>query len=287
MISQFLVCPFDEQLLSALSGRSVVVRIDDIRELSRVEEVLERNRSHLHCLVIESDASVVSLRYQESWSHIPIALFSPELGRFRDLAGQLGVLRKLNLRVYLPSDRAASFASLRVLSSLGIESALVFSKEGLDWERVADLMTYALLGQRPRAGIAPFNYVASRYQHERRTDFGAVYFDDPHTYLHVGAGGCVALSDADLKAGVYLAESVEELNNIENHQKFRAHEGRWREFFLKTDGCAYCPGWRICLGKHADTVERDPGCREFFAEFLDSVEQHQSLTSKGKLVWQP
>jgi hypothetical protein len=283
--SRILVCPFDRRLLETLRGWRVVLRLPDAAELGDAIAVAGASGVELHCVAIESDAAVSAHPYEGAWKEAPIALHAPRLGPFRELVGLLPRIRKLDIRIFLPTDDPESLRSLRILSSLDVPCGLVFG-DRVDWEELADLMTYALLPLVPNGPISPFAEVAERYTPKAYTDFGHVYFDDPSRYLHLGEDGRVALSAADVAAGEFLADRVDELNGLEDHPAYRARVGGWRSsYFLDAEGCASCPGFRVCLGRVAHLKDDEGGCSAFFAELMDVVEQHQTRAPRS--TWQP
>jgi len=288
--SHFLVCPFEETLIQRLRGRSIVPIIKSIEDVPKVVGTVDQAGAHLHCLQICTKAPLSTLPFREEWRHVPIALYASGLGRFPEFIRRLPIIRQLNLRVYLSTHSDENYTSIRILSSLGIETAVVFNREKIDWERLNDLMSYAFFAQGPHADIAPFHYVSTRYNKNGRTDFGAIYFDDPSTYLHLDKQGRVALSAEDLRAGHFLIEDIEMIEQIEKHEKYREGLERWREVFLRGFGCASCPGWRICLGKFSRTPLDGQGCRGFFTEMMDKVEKFQEINrqrTEQKILWQP
>jgi hypothetical protein len=288
--SHFLVCPFEEKLIQRLRGKSIVPVIKSIEDLPTVVGTVEKAGAHLHCLQICTKAPLSTLPFEEEWRHVPIALYTPSLGRFPEFIRRLPIIRQLNLRVYLSTASDENYTSIRILSSLGIETAVVFQQDKIEWGRLLDLMSYAFFAQAPHAGIAPFHYVTTRYKKNERTDFGAVYFGDPWTYLHLDKQGRVALSAEDLEAGHFLFEDIEKIEKIDENQNYLESLEKWREIFLHGFGCASCPGWRICLGKFSRTAPNGPGCREFFAEMMDRVEKYQEINRQliqQKILWQP
>lgn len=286
MTSHILVCPFNENLLQLIKGRSLVLRANQVEEISSVVQYIKSGQIHIHCLWVHTAVPLASIAFQQDWLDIPLALYVPGPGCLRDLIRQLPLLRQLNIRVYLPTDLEENYTGLRILSSLGIESSLVFKKPGLNWELLSDLMTYALLGLIPHAPIEPFNYIASHYDRHRRTDYSAVYFEDPSRYLHLDEEGYIALSPKDLAVGNFIGH-ITELGDLDQCAAYNKRLEGWRDFFLETDGCAYCQGWRVCLGKFVDVRQSNPGCQQFFTELMDVVEQHQSLRNGNRVIWQP
>ena len=288
MNSPILVCPADLNLLNRLQGRTLVIRLE---ESDNIPEVMQYSRTlqiNLHCLWVNTEIPITSVLFHELWQDIPLAWYASSLGRLRDLVKQLPMLKKLNIRIYLPTTIRENYAAVRILSSLGINAALVLNGRGQDWEMIGDLMTYALFGLGPHAPIEPFHYIASHYAPNQRTDFSVVYFNDPSRYLHVDVQGRIAMSQEDLLAGNFIAQDINTLGAPEQCCGYIQGLEGWRSFFLEPAGCAYCPGWRVCLGKYAKFKENNPGCVDFFVELMDSVEQYRSQKhDRVKDIWQP
>lgn len=287
MTSHFLVCDHDRDLFSTLGGRSLVVNLKSVDDISDVYQDSQRFDFHIHCLNIKTGRGLSDIFVKEDWDNLPIALHVSALGRFHDFIRRLPVIRKLNIRVYLSSENPENYTSSRILSSLGIDSAIELRPGHVDWDAAADLMTYALLGMVPHAPIDPFQYIAEKYDTGRNTEFGAVYFDDPTTYLYLSRDGKVAASEAELEKGEFIAASIEEIDSIEESDAYTSRNRKWMEHFMKPEGCAYCPAWRVCLGKFSESAKEDPGCVNLFSETMDVVEQFQSRQNGDRHLWRP
>jgi hypothetical protein len=285
--SRILVVPYRQGLLERLSGYCLVIRVNDPEEIQKAEADAQSFRFLLHCVQLHIDAPLASVPFEEAWSSVPLALFVPSLGRMRDLVRLLPLVRRLNLRVYLPADTADGFTAVRLLSSLGVPTAVDFSHGPPRWDLASDLATYALLGLVPHAPIEPFQFLTARYRPAEFTDFGSVLFDDPARYLHLDEVGRVAVSAAELTAGEFIADHPAAMGDPEEIPAHRAYVNRWRSSFLRLDGCAICQAWRICRGRFASGASQDQGCRAFFSELMGLVEQRQALGSPGQETWQP
>jgi hypothetical protein len=121
----------------------------------------------------------------------------------------------------------------------------------------------------------------------QRNDYGAVYFDDPRVYLHMDAEMRIALSADELNAGQFIGQGLEALEEIQTNAAYVARLERWREFFLETEGCAFCDGWRICLGRFASVPGAAPGCRNFAVDFMDTLEMVGEKKPASVSIWQP
>jgi hypothetical protein len=287
-MSRFLIVPNDTTLFRQLEGYGVVATVDSLGMARATADAVRSANAHLHCLRVQVRRPLTALTFGNELRGIPIALEVPSSGQ--GLAGflhQLPVLKTLDLRVYLPANSRENLSAVRILSSLGIETALDLRHHDGDWNAVADAMTYALLNAVEHASIAPFNYLATRYSAEHRNDYGAVYFDDPNTYLHVDHMLNVALTAADLAAGRFAGRGREAIDGIEGLEAYRRWKHAWRDFFLRPDGCAYCAGWRVCLGKYEASMREHPGCERFAEEFMDAIDQARGRPGPAPQVWQP
>lgn len=281
----FVVCPFEVPLLERVPGRSVVVDLDDISEIPRVMAETARLEQHIHCLRVQCEGALSSISFEAVPPDVPLALHVPSLGAVPELIAKLPLLRERNIRVYLPATSKENNTALRILASLGIASAVVFSEES-DWEALRDLLTYALLGLVPHAAIDPFDYLAERYDRARRNNFASVYFDNPETYLHLDADGHVALTAEDLAEGRFLDGEPETLDQVLRSEEYELGLARWQQFFLENHGCASCPGWRVCLGRFSQFADK-AGCKGFTSELMDVLELSKAREAARKQVWQP
>lgn len=287
MTFPFLVCSYNEGLLERMADRSLVVCTNKPADISRVMDSARRIPFHLHCLSLETQASLSDIPFQETWQEIPLAIQVSGLGRFLDFMKILPTLRKLNLRVYIPTDSIENIAAIRILSSLGINTALVIRPEMTNWDLLADLMSYAYFGLVPHAPIEPFDSLANWFEDHKQLNGGSVYFEDPAKYLHVDTAGRIAMTPADAEVDSYIAQRVEDLDTALLSRGYQEGVERWRKHFLQTDGCAYCPGWRLCMGQYASSCTEDPGYKNFFSEVLDAIELYRSQKKPARVVWQP
>jgi hypothetical protein len=279
-----IVCPPDAELLGRLRGRAVVVRVPSLEALDRAVEAVEQAGVLLHCAAVESRHPLGLLTLQDRWEHIPIALAVPSLGRVREVVRLTPLIRRMNIRVMVPADSAENLTGLRILASLGVACTAAAGSGRIPWVQWTDLATYALLGLAPHGPVEPFDYLAAHYDPNKRTDFRGVWFDDPARFVHMDGSGRFALSAAELAAGQFAGTTPEDLDSLDGSETYRDRLDAWRHVFLLKDGCASCPGWRICLG--AFEASGSEGCRAALAEVLDLVERHQATAHKGqRALW--
>lgn len=286
MNNHTIVCPFDEDLIEKLSQKKLVVRTDDSSLVSVIKNVTDRD-VRLRTILLEPDEPLSSVAFREDWEEIPIVLYPSEFGSFREFIHKLPLLKKLKLKVFFSTDNQQNYIHLRILSSLGIHCGIIFGEKLVNWDLVNDLMHYALYSKSNHAPIEPFQYIASNYRADQYTDYSSVYFDNPSKYLHINKKEQIALMGNELEEGKFIAEGVHSLNTISEIKEYKKRVLSWQEFLLQKKGCAYCPGWRVCIGKFSSSYEKNPGCRDFFSDVMDAADyfKMQKKQSRGEL-WQ-
>ena len=269
------VCPHNRALLDRLRGHVVAVHVDDPVQVLAAADDVAKSGNELLCVIFESKSLLDAMELREEWKNIRIVLRSPGLGKFRKLAGRLALWRKLGLQVFLPC-RTENLVELRILASVGISCGVTFGEEEPDWEALADLMTYAILGPVPHAPIEPFAFIAHHYQPAVYTKWDSVYFDDPSQFLHLDSEGHVALSRRELFQREFIAREIAQLDIAAEVPVIADRLDHVRQMFLNNHPCSICASWRLCLGKFARNGSRSDGCSEFFAELMEVVEQFQT-----------
>lgn len=284
-----LVCLNDAAVLGRLEKRTLCVRVNSAEDIAAAADAA-RARNTLSCVICDSDVPLDEIEVQDGWQGVPIVLMAPSVGRFRNLSRKLSAYRKLDLRIYLPCGEE-NLLGARMLASVGIPAGIVFdSGETPEWDAVADLMTYALLGIAPHAPIEPFQTMADAYRQDARSgDWGRAWFDDPSCYLHLDGAGRIALSRAELLAGEFVAGDLSELDSPAVRAAIEERTEAWRDLFLENHFCARCKGWRLCQGRFCEGKTAADGCDEFFYEMAGVIEQYRSKTKPKRPVarWQP
>ena len=150
-------------------------------------------------------------------------------------------------------------------------------------------MTYAVAERAPHAAIEPFSFIASNYDPMGILAWGAYEFDDPSHFLHLDANGRVALSNAELAAGKFVAQSPAEVETDAVIAAIRDRNDEWRRFFVDNHPCTRCAGWKVCLGKYADRASERRGCSLLFSELIDTIRVMKSpiVPAREDAIWQP
>ncbi len=288
MNSHVLVCDFDEKLISRFQHRSFVLRMDNPDFVTHAVKVVQEKNS-LYTVWLHTEAPLSRLNITElgKSSTVPFYLEVTGLGNFRESIKNIRLLCGLKGIVVLPEDAPGSYRDLKILSSLFVPCGIIFRNRCPDWDSLADLMSYSVYTKVPHAPIQPFHFIISNYDTQKRIDFDSVHFEDPSRFLHIDIKGRIALSREELEKEEFISIDLENLDKIVNIRPYTQRIEAWREFFLKPDGCAYCPGWQICLGKFEGSTDKESGCMAFFDEWMDAVDHYQEQKVKLEAIHRP
>ncbi len=295
MSGRTLVLPCSPSLLASLGRpqdrpRTLVPVVERVERIGEAVEAVNRAGHRLHAVWVRTGAPLSALRLDPRWSRTPVALEAPALGGFAEALPRIREWRGMDLTLFLPSAPGENLTSLRLLSSLGVECALLLSPPGVDWEAVSDLMTWALLGRVERAPLHPFTSMAERYRPDQVNDLGRYRLDDPAAFLHLDAEGRVALTREELEQGRFAAPSLAEAERGPLEELPAWHERQARrdtEFLAPPGGCASCPGFRLCGASFRRWRGEERGCAAFFSEWMECLEQKQSSTPPRRSPWRP
>lgn len=286
MIEPFLVCPFNEKLISGLKQRAIVVNTEDVHSIRHIyAEVNKANK--LHAIKISTGLPISEIDFQETWKTIPLAIYAPQLGDYKEFLHRLSLLRSLNARIFLSTQYEFNFIALKILSTLNINCGLYFGRDPRNWDAINDLMQYAIYNKVKHAPIEPFHWLASHYEPTEYTDFSIVYFNNPARYLHLNNEGQIALTEEDLEEGRFIGEGIGDLDTITSNIQYKERLNNRYDSMLSMNECAFCVAFRICLAKFPGLENKSETCKRFFQDFLDAADYHHlSKSRNGNQLWQ-
>lgn len=289
MSCQRFVCPNDRALLRSLTGYTVAVRVNDPGDIAAAAASVRDSGNELFCVIVHADRPLSEIAFHEDQAAIPVAVMVPAMGSFRALAKSVDLLRRSNLRIFIPCNTSDNLSALRILSSLGIHGCADFSARPSDWEALTDLMTYAVLGRAPHATIEPFAFIASNFDPHSILRWGVIEFDDPAEFLHLDAQGRVALSHNELQQGIFFTPSVAGIESSALSAAIDERANAWRNYFVGNHPCASCAGWKVCLGRFSDGLPDDAGCAKLFSELIDAATMLKATLPQHEEggIWRP
>ncbi len=253
-----IICPYNKNLLQSLKGHELAVRVEHIDEAAPAAADVRDSGNTLLCIIVETGLPLDQIQPGDGLTDIPLVIILKSFGAFRNLARHISTLQGLDVTIHLSCNSPGNIAGLRILSSLGIRCCAVLGKGRQDWDTLADLMTYAVLGSLPHAPIEPFAYIASHYEPSSYLEWDFLYFNDPKRFLHMDEQGRLAGSRSGLKGKRFLAR------DISNFEAAGANEPRP----AAGSPCASCGGFSICHGRFS-AIAAEKGCSAFFLEMID------------------
>lgn len=259
-------------LLAQLKNKSIVVETNTIEMIEQIKNAVQTNNS-LFCIKLNINRAITSIPLKEEWQEIPLVIYPQSLGLVRDLVALLPVLKKLNVKFFLDGAIERNYEAVQILSSFGIYSGMVITKYAY-WEKLTDLMYYAICSKIAHAPIEPFQYVYDMYERNTLVDYGTVYFNNPTKFLYIGNDGRVAFSKQHLEGRKFFLNNVNEINELEDNKDYLQYIKSWQKFFYEPTQCAACAAWRICLGKYAD-LEDKIGCQNFTTDLFNIIDNNK------------
>jgi hypothetical protein len=286
MTNLILVCPFDVKLLAGLRRWKVVVHTNEGKAICQIHREVSK-ANDLHAILFRTEKSLSTLAFKEEWVNLPLAIYAEEFGEYKDLLPQMERIRKANVRIFLSSQHEFNYTGIRILSSLNINCGLYFNGAMPDWERMNDLMHFAIYSRTRHAPVEPFDWLVSHYQPAGYTDYNAVYFDDPSRYIHVNEKEQIALTASDLSSDNFIGEGIDLIEKIDANTQYSDFLNRRYSTIQRLDECAFCPAFRICLAKYSHLRNKKKTCKPFFSDFMDAADYYYSkINSGGNRIWQ-
>ncbi len=279
MMNHILVCDFEPEFINTFKGNAFVIKTSNPNQIEDINNITNQN-NQLHCIWLQLNNKLSDLSINPEWKFIPISLFIEEMGDFRDIAPLVQILRNSNIRIFLNSDIPENYLSLQILCSLGIHCGLYFGSEKIQWDAFKDLLFYAAYAKRKVASIEPFQFVLDNYQINELTNWGSVYFNNPNRYIHIRKDGKIAANAFDLNNEIYLSESMQDINNIEELELYKEVCTNWNKHFIENTYCSTCPAWRVCIGSFYNKENKDLQCREAMIELMEAAESINESKNK-------
>lgn len=281
MMEHILVCDFEPEFINTFKGRAFVIKTSNIHIVKHIQEFVNQH-NQLHCVWLELSGKLSDLSISPEWRDVPVSLFIEEMGNFRDIAPMIHTLRGSNFRIFLNTDISDNYLSMQILCSLGIHCGLYFGNKPIQWDAFMDTLYYAAYAKRKIASIEPFQFVIDNYQVDELTQWSSVYFNNPKKYIHIRKDGMIAANASDLINEVFLSQSMQDINNLEQLELYNEACNRWNKHFLENTYCSSCPAWRICLGSFYNKEQQDISCRNVMMELMDAAESIRNTKNESQ-----
>lgn len=272
-MNRIIIYDYSPSLTDRFSGEELIPRVTRIED---VEPAYYSARMVNTVFCVWLDAPLMSLsdlRLEALNESIPIVAHVYSLGDIFRLLSSIDTLRRLSLRVFFSSSCDENFSSIKLLSSLGVDTGLLFDALHIDDERFLDLASYSLLGQVPHASIEPFDYIWRNIQQDKNLDFDTVFFVNPQKYIYANENLDFSLTRQDLQDKRYIGNlnQIKEID-FDTETKFK-FDGYYNHFFT-LDSCSKCPSFKVCNKASQDMFKN---CQVVFASVFEYAEIRDGL----------
>ena len=280
MHKHYIVCDFDEELISNFNNEAIVVRTTNPLQLDQIGEMVNA-KNKLHRILLMMNQPLSSMEFSPFWRKLPIDLYCINFGLFKELVDKLEDIRNLDIRIFFDGGLGHNYRFIHILASLQI-SCGVYLTQQVDWEKLTDLMLYSFYTKTRTADIEPFRYYKHNYESGKLLVFDNETYQNPLRYLHISRSGKIALTSADLINERFITENLRDFDNITDLETYQEFLNIQQEYFLKPDGCAYCEGWQLCQGRFENQLKHNPGCQAFFAELFEAIDFYLKNNNQKK-----
>ena len=272
-MNRIIIYDYSPSMTDRFSGEHLIPRVAKIEDVEQAYNSARRENT-IFCVWVDAPLmSLSDLKIEALNESIPIVVHVYSLGDTFKLLSSIDSFRRLSLRVFLSSSSDENFSSIKLLSSLGVDTGLLFDALHIDDERFLDLASYSLLGQVPHASIEPFDYIWRNIQQDKNLDFDTVFFVNPQKYIYVNENLDYSLTRQDLQNKRYIGNLnlLKEIDfNIETKIKF---DGYYSHFFT-LDSCSKCPSFKVCNRASQDKFKN---CQNVFASVFEYAEIRDGL----------
>lgn len=213
--------------------------------------------------------SLSQIQFNNDWENIPLVIFAYNLGDLNYILNLVGLIQTCKIRVMLPASNQESYASLKILSSLGVDCGIFFDQEQVDSETFLDLASYYYMSPVPHASIEPFSNIKENIHIDHNHSFDEVYFIDEKRFIYIHSESAFSFSPQSEHLSLYLSD-----NDFEKEQvnfKLVNYYGH----FMNLDQCSKCKAFKICNHKLISSFNSD--CQQIMADVFEYAEISENV----------
>lgn len=273
----FLIIDHTPKTFDDLRGENLIIKMDNYLNIKYIYDSYRRN-NHVHAIWLYMPMMSLSyLPIDEEWIDIPIIAWIYDLGDMNIIFHEIDILKKMSIRIFLPLSVKENFTSLKLLSSLGIDSGFTYSEcKSIDSDKLMDLASYFYMSPYNHASIEPFDYIWRNLNAEQNLNIDTVYFINPKRYIFMDSEHNIAFSGVNLKNGEYIGK-FEDFEKIEFVAEYNYKLKNYYSHFDKLDNCSKCPNFKIC-SRNLQTKLTD--CENVIAEIYEYAELRGQIEQK-------
>ena len=213
--------------------------------------------------------SLSQIQFNKDWENIPLLIFAYNLGDLNYILNIVGLIQSCKIRVMLPSSNKETYASLKILSSLGVDCGIFFNQEHADSETFLDLASYYYMSPVPHASIEPFANVKENIHQDHNHSFDEVYFIDEKRFIYIHSENEFSFAPQSKRLSLYLSD--DDLEKEQVNFKLKNYYGH----FMELDQCSKCKAFKICNHKLNSSFNYD--CQQVMADVFEYAEISETI----------
>lgn len=266
------LCEFDEKLIDSFSDNNFVIIANTIKDIKKIIAFINQKNHLISIIIKEQIDSMSSFPYHELPNDVRFEIHFDYFGDFKEFSTKIGLIRELNINLYLSPKFENNFTFLQILSSLNIKCGLSEFEEIHHWDKTIDLLYYSTYSKIPHTTIEPFGFILSNYRNEGLLDILSYFYNDPTKYIYLDSIFNIYLNKRDFLLNNHIGNGKDFLINIKNNTTYKENLKSWQNHFVYLDECSSCKSFRICKGLFKDENNKVNTCKKLFDEIFKAID---------------
>lgn len=281
---KILIVSFEDYISQPVKGERIIIRFDDIDAfMSNCHNIPNGNLVFAIWLHLP-DKCLSDITFSRESPQIPIILHCSGVGSINQILDDIHILQEMQIKCFMPCS-SENFKGIKILSSLGIETGILFDNNIVDSEKFLDLASFACVSPMRHAAIEPFDYIWRNIGQDNNLDFSTVYLTNPFKYIHVDVNSNCAYSYEMLASGKFTGKLNDILKDTIGYET-KYKEEHYYKHFMELTKCAKCSAFKICNRTLQDNFE---DCEATMKEVYELCELRDSMerqNNQGKEICQ-
>ena len=246
-----------------------IILTDTIKDINAVYSNIDQYSDFVHSVILRSAAPVIFSGIKKEFGKIPLVVFSRELGSKKLFLKNTESYKIQNVKYYLSSALKENFFSVKMISSLGINTGIYFDEQ-IEWDFMYELIEYSVKNGKTNAELQPLSFIINNYKN-KEIDYNDVYFNDPLKYLYINKEDYIFLNYRNfIENKPFAAISNDSFQSVMD--KIALHiENEKKLLLADLNECSSCAAWKICLGKFSYINDKKNTCSKCFSLLIDNL----------------
>lgn len=264
---------------SLLRGEAVIIKVDNLDAIDYISRIVSGPTKIEYFIYEDFDSSLETLDIRPNWRGCNIIFRIGRLGKFSNVAQKLALIKALNIQIQFDPSSEVSCRDVQIVSSLGINTGIVFNGNMPLNDSLKDLVAYNFYSPMRHGAIEPFATMEKLFCGENYVSPEMAFFEDESKYIHINESFQMATSSKKLEKGEFIGKGQEGLYNIYHVES--TENPSWQRFFIESHPCSFCPAFRVCKGFFSDN-KSPKECQPLMMDILEGIEYSKKIKNNEK-----